>query len=101
MAINTHMCGIKSCSDILQGMVLRMGWQAVGCIAIIAVVCPNLLVMLHRCILNWSPVRPMSIEDGYRKKGSAPYYQDLDVDECSSLHRRKVPNTPPSSVICV
>jgi hypothetical protein len=82
------MCGMKSCSDILQGMVVKMGWQAVCLIALIAIICPNMLVILHRMLSGWSSYQYQRPITSGSKTADSPYYQQLDIEECSTLHRR-------------
>ena len=52
MAMNTHMCGIHPCSEVLQNIMQRVGWKAFGAIALVILITPNILFWLLRMSLQ-------------------------------------------------
>jgi hypothetical protein len=86
------MCGMKSCSDILQSMVIKLGWQAVGFLALIAIICPNILVLMHRCIMGRNTAQKEGVIQTYHNKYGIsteyPYYESMEPYECSTLQEK-------------
>jgi hypothetical protein len=54
MAVNTYVCGIHPCTEVLQGILVKMGWQTVGVVAILFIFAPNLLALIYRTICGRS-----------------------------------------------
>jgi hypothetical protein len=54
MAVNTYVCGTRSCVDILQGIFVKMGWQTLGVVMILFVFAPNILVVLYKTMCGRS-----------------------------------------------
>lgn len=56
MAVNTHMCGISPCVDFVQGAIYRIGWQAMGLLALVVLICPNFALAMYKMSRHrWAP----------------------------------------------
>jgi len=48
MAISTHLCGTSSCTEMLQSLLRKLGWQVVGLLLLLALFSPNILFLIYR-----------------------------------------------------
>jgi hypothetical protein len=78
MAVNTYACGTRPCTEMLQGLFVRMGWQTVGVVVLLLLFAPNLLVCLYKaaCCRSLS-ADEMAIFRQTESHAYAPYFQDL------------------------
>jgi hypothetical protein len=48
MAVNTYACGSRPCTEVLQTLLVKMGWQMIGVVVLLALFAPNLLLILYK-----------------------------------------------------
>lgn len=70
VASNTHACGAKPCSEIMQALIGRFTWHAIALLALVAIVFPNaVLVLLRATALSRDRTATRGAEDCLQRYG--------------------------------
>lgn len=91
VATNTHACGAKPCSEIMQALVSKFTWHAAAALCLMAIVFPNAILLLLRAAAlarGRSAVRVS--EERFQRHGPLCLLDDLHASDpwVGAEHRR-------------